>query len=55
MALGYPVTSENPSLEAARWTYWQSSFTEYRVEFGADGRVADVIGEVIFKRDVFED
>ena len=34
---------------------WQSSFAEYRVEFGADGRVADVIGEVIVKRDVFED
>lgn len=31
MAVGYPMTSENPRLEAPLWRYWWSSFGEYQV------------------------
>jgi hypothetical protein len=42
MAIGYPMTSENPSLEAAEWRYWLHSFNPFVVRFDASGRVATV-------------
>jgi hypothetical protein len=41
MSLGYPITSENPSLEANIWRYWIDSDSEYQVVFEGD-RVKDV-------------
>ena len=38
IALGYPVSSENPDLEAPVWRYWLDSFTEFQVEFDGSGR-----------------
>ena len=43
MAVGYPVTSENPSLEANVWRFWLSSFSEFQVLFGDDGKVRDIV------------
>ena len=43
IALGYPVSSENPDLEAPVWRYWLDSFTEFQVEFDGSGRVTGVI------------
>lgn len=42
MAVGYPVTSENPHLDARVWRYWLWSFSEFKVAFGTDGRVSAI-------------
>jgi hypothetical protein len=43
MAVGYPVTSENPSLDANIWRYWLSSFAEFQVVWDANGRVKEIV------------
>lgn len=42
MAVGYPVSSENPSLDAKVWRFWLWSFSEFRVSFDNNGRVTDI-------------
>ncbi|ASR42934.1 hypothetical protein BEN78_05605 [Xanthomonas citri pv. mangiferaeindicae] len=41
-SLGYPISSENPDLEAPLWRYWLSSFAEFQVLFDGSGRVRDI-------------
>lgn len=43
IALGYPVSSENPDLDAPLWRYWLDSFTEFQVEFDGNGQVTGVV------------
>lgn len=45
MAVGYPVSSENPSLAAATLRFWTSSFAEFRVNFDERGLVTDVFAD----------
>ena len=33
MAVGYPISSENPNLDAKVWRMWLSSFAEYQLIF----------------------
>jgi hypothetical protein len=42
MSLGYPISSENPNLDAEMWRYWLSSFAEFQVMFDGAGRVSDI-------------
>ncbi|RZL92047.1 MAG: hypothetical protein EOP82_11180 [Variovorax sp.] len=42
MAVGYPITSENPSLDASIWRMWISSFGEYQILFDNAGRVREI-------------
>ena len=42
MAVGYPVTSENPSLAASPLRFWTSSFAEFRVNFDERGLMTDI-------------
>ena len=42
MALGYPISSENPDLGADLWRYWMSSFAEFQVQFDGSGRVREI-------------
>jgi hypothetical protein len=42
MALGYPIASETPHLDARLWKYWLWTFSPFDVHFGADGRVTDI-------------
>ena len=42
MAVGYPVSSENPHLDAKVWRFWLSSFAEFQVVFGPDDRVREI-------------
>jgi hypothetical protein len=42
MALGYPISSETPHLDAKVWRYWLWTFSEFRVVFGDDGLVLGV-------------
>lgn len=43
MSLGYPLTNENPRLDAPFWRYWWSSFGEYQVNWQGD-RVSKITG-----------
>ncbi|AKJ27548.1 hypothetical protein [Caldimonas brevitalea] len=45
MSVGYPVSSENPQLDAKVWRFWRSSFAEFQVVFGDDGRVKEVVAD----------
>jgi hypothetical protein len=44
-SIGYPLTSENVSLDAPTWRIWRSSRGEYDLNFGADGRIKSVTGD----------
>jgi len=44
-SIGYPLTSENLSLDAPMWRIWRSSHGEYDLNFGADGRIKSITGE----------
>jgi hypothetical protein len=45
MAVGYPVTSENPDFDAKIWKFWLWSFSPFTVFFDDQGRVAKVTGD----------
>ncbi|MEJ7687695.1 MAG: acyltransferase family protein [Variovorax sp.] len=45
MALGYPVSSENPSLDAPVWRYWLDTWTEFQVQFDPAGVVKAISGD----------
>ena len=42
MAVGYPISSENPNLDAPVWRTWLGSFSEFQVLFDGTGRVRAV-------------
>jgi hypothetical protein len=42
MAVGYPITSENPTLDAPAWRYWLSSFAPFTVLWDNQGRVKEI-------------
>ena len=42
MSVGYPISSENPNLDAPIWRMWLSSFSEFQVLFDNAGRVRAV-------------
>jgi hypothetical protein len=44
-SIGYPLTSENASLDAPTWRIWRSTRGEYQLNFGVDGRVKSVTGD----------
>jgi hypothetical protein len=45
VAVGYPLTSENASLDATTWHIWRSTHEEYQLNFGPDGHLASVTGD----------
>lgn len=55
MALGYPISSENPNLDAPVWMYWLWSFSPYEVHFGSDGLVTRVEADLATRRKVWLD
>jgi len=42
IALGYPISGENPHLDAPLWKYWLWSFSPFTVHFDTNGRVNKV-------------
>ena len=44
-ALGYPISSENPDLDADLWRYWLGSFEEFQLHFAADGRLREITAD----------
>jgi hypothetical protein len=45
VAVGYPLTSENASLDAPQWRMWRSSHGEYQLNFSRDGHLTSVTGD----------
>lgn len=45
VAIGYPLTSENVSLDAPVWRIWRSSHGEYDLNFGPEGRITSITGD----------
>jgi hypothetical protein len=45
MAVGYPVSDENPSLESNTWRYWLNSFSEFDAIFDDKGLLIKVDAE----------
>ena len=43
MAVGWPISSENPSLDAEIWRMWISSFSEFQILFDKSGRVREIV------------
>lgn len=42
MSVGYPITSENPTLDSPVWRYWLSSFAPFTVMWDGQGRVKEI-------------
>ncbi|MEJ8845933.1 outer membrane protein assembly factor BamE domain-containing protein [Variovorax rhizosphaerae] len=42
MAVGWPIASENPRLEADVWRYWIDPWSEYQIAFNKAGKVKAV-------------
>lgn len=42
MSVGYPITSENPTLDAPIWRYWLNSFAPFTIMWDGQGRVKDI-------------
>jgi hypothetical protein len=44
MSIGYPPTHRTASTDMNAWTYWTNRWITYQVQFGDDGKVANLIG-----------
>ncbi|MBS0398125.1 MAG: hypothetical protein JSR95_05535 [Proteobacteria bacterium] len=44
-SIGYPLTSENPSFDGPLWRHWLSSFEEYQLSWGSDGKLKDIVAD----------
>ena len=53
ISVGYPLTSENASLDAPEWRMWVSSFGEYRIVWDDNGRVKEVIGNELTMHTIY--
>ncbi len=54
MSVGYPVASENPTLDANLWRFWLGSFSEYRVRFDANGLVDRIDADIDIEHTVIQ-
>jgi len=54
MSVGYPMASENPSLDANIWRFWRGSFLEFRVRFDAAGLVDRIDADMEIEHKVIQ-
>lgn len=47
IAVGYPLTNENPALDAPRWRMWVSESAEYHIMWNSDGTVKDIVADPV--------
>lgn len=52
-SLGWPVSSENPDLDADIWRYWLDSFSEFHIHFNGSGQVSDITASPTLKNRVW--
>lgn len=50
MSLGYPPAHRTPNLTSNEWMYWYNRWVTYRVQFGEDGKVSQIIGNQVPSR-----
>lgn len=55
MAVGHPVTSENPHADAPVWRMWLGSFEEFQLQFDGQGRLKDITTDPATKMKVFKE
>jgi hypothetical protein len=55
MALGYPVSSENPNLADKTWNYWLFTWLAFKVRFDDAGRLVGVDADSQTKERVLAD
>ena len=53
ISVGYPLTSENFSLDVPEWRMWVSSFGEYRIIWDVEGRVKDVLADDLTRHIIY--
>ena len=53
IALGWPISSENPHLETRVWKYWLWTFSPFEVRFDDSGRVVTVSADPDTRARVF--
>lgn len=46
IAVGYPLSNENVTLDSPSWRMWRSSGGEYQLNFSRDGHLTQVTGDV---------
>lgn len=49
MSVGYPLTQENPDMNAPLWRMWIDSFSEYQLMWDGNGRVKDIMANPAIK------
>lgn len=49
MSVGYPLTDENPTMDAPLWRMWIDSFSEYQVLWNENGQVKDIVADPVTK------
>ncbi len=49
MSVGYPLTDENPTLDAPLWRMWIDSLSEYQLLWNENGRVKDIVADPVTK------
>jgi hypothetical protein len=55
IAVGYPVSSENPNLDVPVWRYWLWSFSPFTVYFDESGKVSKVDADADTRPKVYLD
>lgn len=50
MSVGYPLTDENPTMDAPLWRMWIDSFSEYQLLWNENGQVKDIVANPITKK-----
>lgn len=49
MSVGYPLTQENPDMNAPMWRMWIDSFKEYQLMWDKNGKVKAIIADPVTK------
>jgi hypothetical protein len=49
MAVGYPLTQENPTMDAPMWRMWISPLGEYQLMWDDKGRVKEIVADPVTK------
>lgn len=49
MSVGYPLTEENPTMDAPLWRMWIDSFSEYQLLWNENGQIKDIVTDPVTK------
>jgi len=49
MSVGYPLTQENPDMNAPTWRMWTNSLSEYQLMWSKSGKVKTITADPVTK------